>query len=317
MIKKTRKKALSVLAVSLAVLALAACTGANGGNENKSTSAASKGEKPVVLTTFTVLQDMAQEVAGDHLEVRSITKIGAEIHDYQPTPSDIKSAQGAKLILNNGLGLERWFEKFSAELDAKPITVSAGVEPIDIQEGDYRGKPNPHAWMSPKNGSIYVKNMAKAFCELDAENCQDYKANADSYAQKITEIGDKISEELRTLPEAKRTLVTCEGAFSYLTRDYGLNELYLWAVNAEGALTPSRMAKVEQYVSENQVPAVFCESTVGDKMQPVVESTGVKYGGELFVDSLSEPDGPVPSYLELLQYDANLITTGLTGEAAK
>lgn len=310
-----RSKIITVPAVlSLVAIGLTGC-GANAGEKTAAGQTPHETEgKPIVLTTFTVLQDMAKNGAGDHLDVRSITKPGAEIHDYQPTPSDLKSAKDAKLILNNGLGLERWFEKFTADLDAKTANVSEGVKPIPIAEGDYEGKPNPHAWMSPKNGALYVHNIAKAFCDLDATNCNDYKANADKYAADIEKVGEDINTTLSSLDPKQRTLVSCEGAFSYLTRDYNLNEKYLWGVNAEGALTPSRVAEVENYVKESKVPAVFCESTVGEKMKPIVESTGVKFGGELYVDSLSEADGDVPTYLDLLKYDAKLITDGLTGK---
>ena len=208
--------------------------------------------------------------------------------------------------------MERWFTKFTADLDAKKVNVSQGVEPIPITEGDYKGKPNPHAWMSPKNGALYVKNMAKAFCDLDAKNCSEYQENAKQYGAKIEKVGEDITSTLSQLDPSQRTLVSCEGAFSYLTRDYNLNEKFLWGVNAEGALTPSRVAEVEDYVKQNHVPAVFCESTVGDKMRPVVEATGAKFGGDLYVDSLSDSDGDVPTYLDLLRYDADLITRGLT-----
>lgn len=301
-------------ALSLVALSLTGCGNDAKTSNDKAESPQADTGKPIVLTTFTVLQDMAKNVAGDHLEVRSITKPGAEIHDYQPTPSDIKSAKDAKLILNNGLGLERWFEKFTADLDAKTVNVSQGVKPIPIEEGDYKGKPNPHAWMSPKNGALYVANISKAFCELDAKNCDDYQANAKKYAAEIEKVGDDINTTLSGLDPKQRTLVSCEGAFSYLTRDYNLNEKYLWGVNAEGALTPSRVAEVEDYVKESKVPAVFCESTVGEKMKPIVESTGVKFGGELYVDSLSDANGDVPTYLDMLKYDAKLITNGLTGK---
>lgn len=310
-----RSKIITFTAVSsLVAIGLSGC-GAGASEKDASGEAPHETDsKAVVLTTFTVLQDMAQNVAGEHLEVRSITKPGAEIHDYQPTPSDLKAAGKAKLILNNGMGLERWFEKFTADLDAKTAVVSAGIEPIPIAEGDYEGKPNPHAWMSPKNGKIYAKNMAKAFCDLDSAHCSDYEANAKKYGAEIEKVGEDINAQLGGLNPKQRTLVTCEGAFSYLTRDYNLGEKYLWGVNAEGALTPSRVAEVEKYVKDSQVPAVFCESTVGEKMQPIVEATGVKFGGELYVDSLSEDGGDVPTYLDLLRYDAKLITKGLTGK---
>ena len=309
--KRFKNKQIKETLTVAALLCLGASLSGCGGTPSSSSDSAAPG-KPLVLTTFTVLQDMAQNVAGDHLEVRSITKPGAEIHDYQPTPSDLKSAQKAKLILNNGLDLERWFTKFTADLDAKKVNVSQGVEPIPITEGDYKGKPNPHAWISPKNGALYVKNMAKAFCDLDAKNCSEYQENAKQYGAKIEKVGEDITSTLSQLDPSQRTLVSCEGAFSYLTRDYNLNEKFLWGVNAEGALTPSRVAEVEDYVKQNHVPAVFCESTVGDKMRPVVEATGAKFGGELYVDSLSDSDGDVPTYLDLLRYDADLITRGLT-----
>lgn len=261
---------LTVLAMTSA-LSLSAC-----GN---STSTQAENEKPRVLTTFTVLADMAQNVAGEHLEVESITEPDAEIHDYQPTPADIKKAEDVDLILNNGMGLERWFEKFVANTNAKTAVLTEGITPIPIAEGEYEGKPNPHAWMSPTAAQTYVDNIVKAFVELDPENKADYEKNGADYKAKLADVDAKLKESINSIPENQRALVSCEGAFSYLARDTGLTEKYLWGVNAEGALTPKRVAEVEDFVKTNKVPAVFCESTVGDKMQPIVESTGVPFGG--------------------------------------
>lgn len=271
-------------------------------------------EKPKVLTTFTILADMARNIAGDHLDVESITAPNAEIHEYQPTPADIKRAEGAKLILNNGLGLETWFQKFIAQTGAKNVVVSEGVQPIPVAEGDYRGKPNPHAWMSPTQAQIYVDNIVKAFSELDPAHKADFQANADQYKAKLEEVNTYLKNEIATVPANQRVLVSCEGAFSYLAKDTGLKEKYLWGVNGEGALTPKRVAEVETYVRDNKVPAVFCESTVTDKMKPIVEATGAKFGGILYVDSLSDDKGEVPTYLDLLRYDAQTIAKGLTGK---
>lgn len=267
-----------------------------------------------MLTTFTVIADMAQNVAGDYLDVQSITKPNQEIHEYQPTPDDIKRAEGAQLILNNGFGLERWFEKFVQNSKATTVVLTEGIDPIAIGEGDYKGKDNPHAWMSPKAAEVYIDNMVKAFSDLDPDHAAQYAENGAAYKEKISAVGQKMLTELDKIPENQRVLVTCEGAFSYLARDMNLKEMYLWAVNAEGALTPRRVAEVEQYVKDSGVRAVFCESTVGDKMKPIVQSTNAIFGGTLYVDSLSDPDGDVPTYLDLLQYDADLITKGLVGE---
>lgn len=267
-----------------------------------------------MLTTFTVLQDIAQNVAGEHVRVESITKIGAEIHGYEPTPGDIRRASDADLILDNGLGLEAWFERFVADLDVPHVVVSDGVDVIPIAEDAYAGLANPHAWMSPVNAQIYVDNIVRALSALDPENAADFAANGDAYRAELQAVNDELVAELDTLPANERALVTCEGAFSYLARDTGLTEQYLWAVNAEQQATPQQIARTIEFVDENAVPAVFCESTVSDKpMQQVVQATGAAFGGVLYVDSLSEQDGPVPTYLDLLRHDAAVILSGLTG----
>ena len=271
----------------------------------------------MVLTTFTVLADVAQNVAGDRLQVESITKAGAEIHGYEPTPGDIRKAAKADLILDNGLNLEAWFAQFVEGLDVPHAVVSEGVEVLSISEDSYQGKPNPHAWMSPVNVQIYVDNMVKAFSKLDPANAAVFAANGEAYKAKLQSVKDEMVQKLATVPEAQRALVTCEGAFSYLARDAGLREVYIWAVNAEQQATPQQIAKAIEFVKANKVPAVFCESTVSDApMRQVVGASGTRFGGVLYVDSLSESDGPVPTYLDLIRHDSKLITEGLTGAAS-
>ncbi|WP_324190008.1 metal ABC transporter substrate-binding protein [Nocardia cyriacigeorgica] len=270
--------------------------------------------KPTVLTTFTVLADIAANVAGEHLTVESITKPGAEIHGYEPTPGDIKKAAKADLILDNGMNLEAWFGQFVEDSEAGHVTVSDGVAPMSITEDAYQGKPNPHAWMSPLNVRTYVDNMVRAFSELDPDHANDFRANGDKYKTELQRVHDELVAELSVLPRHQRALVTCEGAFSYLARDAGLTEKYIWPVNAEQQATPQQITAAIEFVRANQVPAVFCESTVSDApMRRVVEATGASFGGVLYVDSLSAPDGPVPTYLELIRHDADLIGAALTG----
>ena len=273
--------------------------------------------RPVVLTTFTVLADIAANVAGEHLQVESITRVGAEVHGYDPTPGDIARARRADLVLDNGLGLERWFEQFVDGLDAPHVVVSDGVDVIDVTGDAYAGRPNPHAWMSPLQAQVYVRNIADAFVDLDPAHADDYRANADAYTAELQRVHDELVTALGALPEQHRALVTCEGAFSYLARDAGLTEHYIWPVNAEQQATPRQVAAVVDAVRADEVPAVFCESTVSDApMRRVAEATGAVLGGTLYVDSLSEPDGPVPTYLDLLRHDVRVIVDGLTGRAS-
>lgn len=271
--------------------------------------------KPRVLTTFTVLADVAQNVAGDHLDVESITKVGAEVHGYEPSPRDIAKASEADLILDNGLGLERWFEQFVESTDAPHVVVSDGVDVIDITGDAYAGKPNPHAWMSPAIVRRYVDTIVEAFSDLDPAHAADYTANGERYKTQLEDVQRGLEEELAKVPERQRALVTCEGAFSYLARDVGLTEQYIWPVNAEQQATPQQIARTIEFVRDNDVPAVFCESTVSDKpMRQVAEASGARLAGTLYVDSLSESDGPVPTYLDLVQHDADTIVAGLTGD---
>lgn len=275
-------------------------------------SANTEGKKKV-LTTFTVLADIAQNVAGDKLNVESITRVGAEIHGYEPTPRDIVKAQNADLILYNGMGLERWFEQFLGNTEDVPSALlTEGLEPIPISEGSYANKPNPHAWMSPRNGLVYVENIRQAFVQLDPANADTYNANAKAYSQKLKAIDEELQTDLQQVAPKQRYLVSCEGAFSYLARDYSLKEIYMWPINAEQQFTPKQVQKVIESVKANDVPTIFCESTVNDEGQKqVAKTTGARFGGNLYVDSLSTESGAVPTYLDLLEYDARTITNGL------
>lgn len=267
-----------------------------------------------VITTFTVIADMARNVAGDAATVESITRAGAEIHGYQPTPRDLVRASGANLILWNGMNLELWFEQFIGNLGEVPsATISEGIETMSIAAGSYEGLPNPHAWMSLDNALVYIDNIQSAMSEHDPDNAETYAMNAAAYKTEITAAIAPLREQILAIPESERWLVTCEGAFSYLARDFGLKEAYLWPMNADQTGTPQQVRSVIDTVRENNVRAVFCESTVNtDPAEQVARETGASYGGVLYVDSLSLEDGPVPTYLDLLRVTTETIVEGLT-----
>lgn len=270
-------------------------------------------ERPKVVTTFTVLADMARNVAGEAADVESLTKPGAEIHYYQPTPGDIRRAMDADLVLWNGLNLEQWFERFLRNLgDVPSAVVSDGVEPMGIAEGPYAGKPNPHAWMSPEAAVTYVGNIRDALSTIDPANAAVYAANAEAYIGEIRAVAEPIRQAFAAIPEERRWLATSEGAFSYLARDFGLNQLYIWPINADQQGSPQQVRRVIDAMREHAVPAIFSESTIpADAARQVARETGAEYGGVLYVDSLSEPDGPVPTYLDMLQVTTLTIAKAL------
>ena len=284
---------------------------------NNSKRINSEEQKPFVVTTFTILADIAKNVAGEKLIIQSITKPGAEIHSYQFTPSDVIKASKAQLIIENGLGLELWFKKFTASaVNVPTITLSDGIKPLAIEEDKYKGKPNPHAWMSPKKAMLYVDKLVETFIEIDPLNESTYRSNGNDYKKELINLDQELRVTLSKIPLKKRVLVSCEGAFTYLANDYGMEEAYLWPVNAESQVTPRRMANLIKTIKEKEVPTIFCESTVSSEAQKQVAiESGASFGGNFYVDSLSTNDGPAPTYLKLLRHNVQLIVDGLTSSS--
>ena len=297
-----RKNILFLSLLLLLSLASGSCKRISNKNESKE----------VILASFTVLADIISNVAKDDFIVRSITKPGVEVHGYQPTPSDLVKASSAFVFVDNGFGFELWAEKFVSNLKVKRITISDELNPIFISEDFYKGKPNPHAWISPKRGMLYVDIIVESLSELRPSKRELFEKNGKLYKNKLAKIDQEFSLFVNNLDKEKRFLVSCEGAFSYLTNDYGLEEVYLWPVNAESQITPKRMAKTISLVKNKDVQTVFCESTVSNESQMVVvNETGANFGGNLFVDSLSNDNGPASSYLRMLEHNLNLIKRGL------
>lgn len=305
------------ITIVVIILATLSYIGFSSRQDKDTTAEAPSNEKVVALSTFTIIADMVGEVGGDKVESISLTKPGAEIHGYQPTPNDLIQASKADVMFENGMNLEVWTEKLRASIPDVPVVrVSDGVEVQYISEDAYAGKPNPHAWMSPEQGLIYVENIRKGLTAQAPEHAEYFAARAAAYSEQIRAIDKQLQESLGQLPENNRVLVTCEGAFSYLTTDYGLTEAYLWAINSESQGSPQQVAKIIEVVKEKQIPAVFCESTVEPRIQQeVVAATGARFGGTLYVDSLSPADGPASTYLKQLQHTADTIISGLTNQS--
>lgn len=298
--------------VGAAALALGACT------PGPVADAEARGpDGPiVVVATFTVLADVVAQVGGPRVAVSAITGPGMNVHGYEPTPEDLRRAAEADLVVANGLGLEVWLHDLVDPLGVPVVTVADRVEPLPVHgtAAELGGLVhNPHAWMSPWAGRDYVGAVADALGEVDPAHAGEYAERAAAYGERLGRIADRLEEGLDDVPPERRTLVTCEGAFSYLARDAGLTEAYLWPVNAERQGTPRQVARVIDTVRARDVPAVFCEWTVSPTAQrEVAREAGARFGGELYVDSLTGPDGPVPTYLDLLSHDVDLILAGLT-----
>ena len=276
--------------------------------------AAPADDRPLVLATFTVIADIAREVAGDAARVESLTRVGVEVHDYEPTPGDLVRTEGAALVVTNGMGIDDWLLTLVERADAPHIVLSDTVDPIPIETGHYAGNPNAHAWVSAAEGAGYVEALRVAIGDLVPGERAAIDERAAALTAELGSLRERLRAGVERLPERHRVLVTCEGAFSYLARDAGLAEASLWPVNAGGQGTPQSIAAVAHVVAETGVPTVFCESTTHPGTQRQISGgAGVAFDGSLHVDSLSTADGPAPTYLALIEHDIDAILEGLGG----
>ena len=302
------RRLLSVFALQLALLLSSCGSGSSGGAVAGSRSSE---RRPLVLATFSVIADMAREVSCGRLRTASITRLGAPIHGYEVSPGDLRRARGARLLLENGLGLDPWTRRFAVSLGSLPrVNLSRGIQPIPIGSDDRR--PNPHAWLSPRSSLVYVRNLEAAFRRLDPAGAASYRRCASAYAARLLEQDRRLRADLALLPPRSRWLVSCEGAFAYLARDLGLKQAWLWPVNGEREVTPRRLQAVIRLVRGQRVPAVFCEYGVDSGvMRRVAADAPARFAGSFVVDSLSGPAGPAPTSLRLLEHNLALLRSGL------
>ena len=209
--------------------------------------------------------------------------------------------------------MDDWLLRFLDTASAEHLVASDGIEPLPIRTGNYSGHANPHAWMSPTDGARYIWSIAEELSRIDPDGAEGYTARAQAYTDELADLAERARTAVAAVPAEQRVLVTCEGAFSYLARDLGLEELYLWPVNSEGQGLPRQVTSLIDEIRDRQIPALFCESTVSDAaMAQVAEETGSRLAGLLYVDSLSAENGPVPTYLDLLDHDLEIITREIT-----
>lgn len=269
--------------------------------------------RPLVLTGTTVIRSMADAVACGRLQVESLLAPGQEIHAHQPGEREQLWLGQADLVLLHGLGLQPWLAPLLALLPALPTAdVTTGIQPLAIAGGPLAGRPDPHAWMSPRQALTYVANIRDAFIALDPAHASTYQSCAARYSADLKRVDEQLRQQLASIPPAQRLLVSCEGSLAYIAADYGLEQISLWPSQATPTVEPERLAAVATTVRERRLPAVFCESTFDDSQQrQVAKASGARFGGTLHTDSLSNPDGLAPSYIELLRYNADLIQQGL------
>lgn len=271
--------------------------------------------KPVVLATMTIIADIAAQIGGDKIDAQSVMPTGGDPHVYDPTPEDAKRLANADMILRNGLTLEGWLDKLidNSGSKARIVTVTAGVPPIASEE--YENAYDPHAWMNPEFGIQYAKNIAEAFATLDPENSAYYQKNYARYKQQLQALDREIAREINRIPPKNRVLVTSHDAFRYFARRYGMTVLSVLGTTTDADAQTQDVKALSRLVREQEIPAIFVESTVNPKLlKQIASDNGATVGGRLFADSLGDEESGANSYVSMLRQNTRVIVAGLLGE---
>jgi ABC-type Zn uptake system ZnuABC Zn-binding protein ZnuA len=292
--------------LALFVFILPGCSGhSEGGKQNKQ----------LVIATTTIIADIAQEIAGDRVEVYGIMPIGGDPHVYQPVPGDARMIVRSDLVLLNGLQLEGWLTDLVRHAGGtRPmIEVTEGITPLVDEER--RGEPDPHAWFDVRNMHYYVDNILRGLLEIDPEGKEEYLRQVHKYKEKLDELDSWIREEIELLPEARRILITSHDAFRYFGKAYGVRVMALQGISTEAQPQTKDVIDLVEAVRTYNVPAVFIETSVNPKMlEQLARDAGTRIGGELFSDSIGHPDHEGGTYLGMVRYNVRTFIDAMKNE---
>ena len=273
-------------------------------------------EKIKVVSSASIFQDIAKQIGKDKIESYTIVPIGGDPHTYTPKPSDVGLVSSADIILVNGLTFEGWINELieNSGTKADVVLITEGISPITSQK--YKNASDPHAWMNAANGLIYAQNIASAIKAADPINIDYYQKNLDAYLDKLNEMDAYIKKQINTIPEKQRVLITSHDAFQYFGRAYGVRLNAIMGISTESEAQSRDVERIIKVIQENDVKAVFIESTINPKMlQTIARDYNVKIGGELYSDSIGDEDSDAPTYLDMLRHNTDVITNALTGKA--
>ncbi len=277
-------------------------------------SPAAAGAAPVkVVATFTILADMVRQVGGDRVDVTSLVGPDGDAHVYDPIPGDARAVAEADLLVVNGLDMEGWLDRLGDAAGYKgPVVVaSKGVDALRIAE-DGRTVPDPHAWQDLAQGRIYVANIADGLVRVDPAHAADYRANAERYSRTLAELDLWVRAELASVPPDRRRVITSHDAFGYFGRAYGITFLAPEGINTDAEVTARDLARLVLQVRRTRIKAIFLENMSDPRLvQQLAVETGATVGGTLYVDALSPPDGPAPTYVAMFRHNVPMLKAAM------
>lgn len=268
------------------------------------------------VASFSILGDMVRHVGGERVEVVTIVGPNADTHVYEPKPADAIAVASADIFLVNGLSFEGWMDRFveATGYEGPLIVVSAGVKTHTMAD-DGKTVTDPHAWQSLANGLLYVDNIARGLCQADAAGCDTYKANAAAYEAEITALDGEVKAAIAALPESKRKVITTHDAFGYFGEAYGVKFLAPEGISTESEASAKDVGKLITQIRAEGVTALFVENMSDPRLiEQIAEETGVRVGGELYSDALSEPGGDAPDYLSMFRHNIALLVPAMEGK---
>jgi zinc/manganese transport system substrate-binding protein len=272
-------------------------------------------EKLKAVATFSILGDMVSRVGGDHVEVTTIVGPNSDTHVYEPKPADAKSLAAAQVFFANGLGFEGWMERLVEATGFKGETViaSTGVKSRSMIEDGVQ-KTDPHAWQNLANGLLYVKNIADGLCKADPQDCDSFRRNAAAYVAEIADLDAEVKARIAAVPEAKRKVITTHDAFGYFGAAYGVTFMAPEGYSTEAEASAADVAKLINQIKADKVTALFVENMSDPRLiEQIAHETGVKAGGALFADALSEKGQGGETYLQMFRHNIALLAPAMAG----
>jgi ABC-type Zn uptake system ZnuABC Zn-binding protein ZnuA len=305
--------------LSILTLALTACGGQSTSDSERTS--------PVILTSTTFLADIARNVAGERAQVASLLPVGADPHTYEATPSDVTKIAESRVLILNGIEYEHFIEPLleNAGGERLIITASDGLEPrhMEAQEGEeHAGESgeggheagDPHMWLEPNHVITYVENIRDGLTEADPSGMDVYKANTDAYISQLKELDTWITEQVEQIPQDRRLLVTNHDSLGYLAEQYGFTVIgtIVPGVSSAGAPSAQEIAALIDEIESTGAPAVFLNiSDNPDLADQIAAETDIKVVTDLYIETLSPPDGPAPTYIDMMKYNVSQIVNAL------
>jgi len=273
--------------------------------------------KPLrVVATFTVIADMATQIGGPDVEVRSLVGPNGDVHAYEPTPDDARALAEADLVLVNGLHLEGWIDRLVtvSGYKRKIVVASEGIKLRSFAGEAGSGAPvvDPHAWNNAANGAIYAANIARALAAADAEHAAGYRDRAERYAGELRELDAWARRVISAIPTAKRKIITSHDALGYLADAYAIEVHAPIGFSTTSEASAGEIAALIQQIRREHIKAVFIENASDPRLvKQIARETGAKLGGTLYPEALSEPGGPAPTYVQMFRHNIETIRVGM------